>query len=73
MSIHQSLAVKGKLVRQRNVFTRVERINQLIKEGKLQEEDSPAGLPKVRTKFKMKGKKKKEAREEKEAEEKADE
>lgn len=71
MSIHPSLRGVNTLVGERSVLTRVERINQLMKEGKLQEDSAPTGLPKVRTKFKVKGKKKKEedTKEEKEAEE----
>ena len=39
---------------ERSVFTRVERIQFLLKEGKLAEADSPFGLPKVRTRVKVK-------------------
>ena len=64
MSIHKSLTTKGNLVRSRNVLTRYERILQLRKSGKWNEEDgSPYGLPKVRvlkTKKRVKEKKKKE-------------
>ncbi|MFT7676154.1 MAG: small basic protein (TIGR04137 family) [Planctomycetota bacterium] len=60
MSIHPSLRGVNTLVGERSVLTRVERITQLMKEGKLQEEDAPTGLPKVRTKFKVKTKKKTE-------------
>ena len=66
MSIHPSLRGVNTLVGERSVLTRVERITQLMKEGKLQEEDAPTGLPKVRTKFKVKTKKKKEEGEDKE-------
>lgn len=64
MSIHPSLRGVNTLVGERSVLTRVERITQLLKEGKLQEDGVPTGLPKVRTKFKVKGKKKKEETEE---------
>ena len=71
MSIHPSLRGVNTLVGERSVLTRVERINQPMKEGKLQGDSAPTGLAKVRTKFKVKGKKKKEedTKEEKEAEE----
>ena len=54
MSIHPSLRGVDTLKGERNVFTRVERIQRLIKEGKMTEEDPPIGLPKVRTTFKIK-------------------
>ncbi len=57
MSIHQSLAVKGKLVRTRNVFTRIERLEILTKSGRWKEGDSVYGLAKVRTRFKTKSRK----------------
>ncbi len=57
MSIHRSLKTKGKLIRSRNVWTRVERLNVLKREGKWNEGDSILGLPKVRTRFKVKTKK----------------
>jgi small basic protein (TIGR04137 family) len=58
MSIHPSLRGADTLVGERSVFTRVERLQKLIRDGKMTEEDSVYGLPKVRTKFKIKGKKK---------------
>ncbi len=58
MSIHPSLRGVDTLVGERSVFTRVERLQKLMKEGKLTEEDSVYGLPKVRTKFKIKSRKK---------------
>ena len=57
MSIHRSLKTKGKLIRSRNVWTRVERLNVLKREGRWNEGDSIFGLPKVRTRFKVKTKK----------------
>ena len=70
MSIHPSLKGVNTLVGERSVFTRKERLTQLLKEGKVDEDGSVYGLPKVRTKFKIKAKKK--AKEEKpEKEEKA--
>jgi small basic protein (TIGR04137 family) len=61
MSVHKSLASKGKLVRTRNVLRRAERIMELEKAGKWKaEEDSPFGLPKVRVmKVKKRAKEKK--------------
>ena len=58
MSIHASLRTRGKLVRQRNVWSRLERILFLEKEGKWKEGDSIFGLPKVRTRLKSAAKKK---------------
>ncbi|MDA1266920.1 MAG: small basic protein [Planctomycetota bacterium] len=58
MSIHPSLSGVNTLVGQRSVFTRVERLQKLMKAGKLSEEDSVYGLPKVRTHYKLKSKKK---------------
>jgi len=64
MSIHRSLSVKGKLVRQRNVFTRAERLEILKKAGKYKDGDTVFGLPKVTTAVKVKkAKAKKEAAE----------
>lgn len=54
MSIHPSLRGVNNLTGERSVFTRVERVQQLLREGKLQESGSAMGLPKVRTKFKIK-------------------
>lgn len=71
MSIHNSLKGVDTLRGERSVFTRVERIEKLKKEGRFDEEnDSVYGLPKVRTRFKVAGKKKK-AKEEKKTEEEA--
>jgi small basic protein (TIGR04137 family) len=53
VSIHKSLVSKVKLQRSRNVWTRLERIEALKKEGKFQEGQSVYGLPKVRTSFKI--------------------
>ena len=58
MSIHPSLRGINTLVGDRSVFTRVERLQKLIEAGKLDPKSaSPYGLPKVRTKFKVKLKK----------------
>ena len=65
MSIHSSLRGADALVGDRSVLTRVERIQQLIREEKFDEStDSVYGLPKVRTKFKVSSGKKAAAIEE---------
>lgn len=57
MSIDKSLKTKGKLVRPRNVFTRIERIKLLKGEGKWDPTMSVFGIPKVKTaKIKRKAK-----------------
>ncbi|MBI2471267.1 MAG: small basic protein [Planctomycetes bacterium] len=62
MSIDKSLKMKGKLVRPRNVFTRIERIKILKDEGKWQPTMSVFGIPKVKSvKIKRKGKSEKKA------------
>ncbi len=58
MSIHPSLRGVDTLVGQRSVYTRTERLQKLMRDGKISEEDSPFGLPKVRTFTKVKAKKK---------------
>lgn len=58
MSIHPSLRGADNLTGQRSVFTRVERLTKLMKEGKMSADDSAYGLPKVRTFFKVAKKKK---------------
>jgi small basic protein (TIGR04137 family) len=63
MSIHRSLVSKNRLVRRRNVLTRDERVKQLTDKGKMEEEDSVYGLPKVKVRKlrkRVKAKKKKE-------------
>lgn len=61
MSIHSSLKGLDTLTGERSVFTRVERIAALKKEGRFDEDnDSVYGLPKVRTRFKVAGAKKKD-------------
>lgn len=57
MSIHRSLKVKSSLLRSRNVWTRVERLEALKKNGEWAEGKSVYGLRKVRTSFKKAGKK----------------
>ncbi len=60
MSIDKSLVSKSKLVRQRNVLTRPERIKHLQDEGEWDEKKSVYGLPKVKiVKIKKKAKVKK--------------
>jgi small basic protein (TIGR04137 family) len=54
MSIHRSLKVKSGMLRSRNVWKRIERMEALKKAGKLKDGDSVLGLPKVRTAFKQK-------------------
>ena len=60
MSIHPSLRGINTLVGERSVFTRKERLLKLMEDGKVSKDDSVYGLPKVRTKFKLKAKKKAE-------------
>ena len=60
MSIHSSLRGVSTLTGERSVFTRLERLAVLKKEGKFNEQSSSVyGLPKVRTRFKVAGAKKK--------------
>jgi len=62
MSIHPSLRGVDTLVGERSVFTRLERIQILMKAGKFDPEAGKVhGLPKVRTRFKAVGKKKADA------------
>ena len=62
MSIDKSLRMKGKLVRPRNVFTRIERIKILKDEGKWEPTMSVFGIPKVKSiKIKRKAKSEKKA------------
>lgn len=60
MSIHPSLRGINTLVGERSVFTRKERLLKLMEDGRVGKDDSVYGLPKVRTKFKIKAKKKKD-------------
>lgn len=62
MSIHNSLFIGGALAKDRSVWTRRERLERLMKEGRWNEDGgSVYGLPKVRTKFKVLSKKQKKA------------
>lgn len=54
MSVHRSLKVKSGMLRARNVWTRLERVEALKKAGRAKDGDSVYGLPKVRTRFKQK-------------------
>ena len=65
MSIHSSLRGVDTLKGERSVFSRVERLAILKKEGKFDEQTgSVYGLKKVRTRFKVAGGVKKKAKEE---------
>lgn len=65
MSIHPSLRGVNTLIGERSVLTRVERLEKLMRDGRISEDDDSAyGLPKVRTKFKVKSRKKKKEEEE---------
>ena len=57
MSIHKSLKLKNTLARQRSVLTRWERIEKLKEQERWEEGDSVMGLPKVRTKYKIRSRK----------------
>jgi small basic protein (TIGR04137 family) len=60
MSIHKSLRQKDTLVRARSVLSRWERLEKLKDQGRWKDGDAVLGLPKVRTKWKVR-KRKKEA------------
>ncbi|GAB62711.1 MAG: small basic protein [Candidatus Jettenia sp.] len=63
MSIDKSLKTKGKLVRPRNVLTRIERIKLLREEKKWEPTISVFGIPKVKVlKLKQRGKAEKKAK-----------
>ena len=47
MSLDPSLKIRGALSRHRNVLSRAERIEELVKEERWEEGDSIMGLPKV--------------------------
>ena len=66
MSIDNSLKTSGGLARHRNVLTRAERVERLVKQDKFDmDSDSPLGLPKVGNRnIVAAGKKKKAATEE---------
>jgi small basic protein (TIGR04137 family) len=56
MSMHKSLKSRSMLVRQRSVLSRWERIEKLTDAGRWKDGDPVLGLPKVRTKFKVRRK-----------------
>lgn len=58
MSIHRSLRTGFGMTRERNVWTRLERLEVLKRQGKWADGESILGLPKVRTRFKTAAKKK---------------
>ena len=65
MSIHKSLKIGGAMARTRNVYTRWERLQKLVEQGRWTDEESVYGLPKVRAVVvKLGGKKKKKKAEE---------
>jgi small basic protein (TIGR04137 family) len=57
MSMHKSLKSRSLLVRQRSVLSRWERIEKLRDAGRWKDGDPVLGLPKVRTKFKVRSRK----------------
>lgn len=68
MSIDKSLKLKSKLVRPRNVYSRIERIKMLKEDGRWDPSKSVFGIPKVKVfKVKRKGKPVKKAATEAEA------
>ena len=74
MSIHKSLKLKNALVRPLSFLTRWERIEKLKEQERWNDGDAVTGLPKVRTKFKIRSRKamKKAEAEAKQAEKDAD-
>ena len=73
MSIHSSLKGVDTLRGERSVFSRIERIAALKKDGRFEDGQSVYGLPKVRTKFKVATKKKKKEKKADEAAAKSEE
>jgi small basic protein (TIGR04137 family) len=61
MSVHKSLFIGGALKNVRSVWSRRERLERLMRDGKWEEGDSVYGIPKVRTQVKVAKKKKKAA------------
>ena len=59
MSIHKSLKVGGGMARQRNVYTRWERMQKLQEQGRWTDDSTVYGMPKVRASVVKVGKKKK--------------
>lgn len=63
MSIHKSLNLGGGIASVRSVWTRRERIEKLMEEGRRSDADAATGLPKVRTRYKVLTRKQLKARE----------
>jgi len=57
MSTHKSLRSKARLIRRRNVLTRMERVRLLEEQEKWKEGQSVFGLPKIKIKHSKIGKK----------------
>lgn len=57
MTMHKSLKSRSQMVGQRSVLTRWERIGKLREAGLFHDGDRVLGLPKVRTKFKVRARK----------------
>ena len=68
MSIHRSLASRSKLKRQRNVLSRVERIEKMVDQGRWNAGDTVFGLPALKVLKIKTGKKKKKVEKEAEGE-----
>lgn len=66
MSIDRSLKVRSGALKERNVWTRAERLAVLEEKQKWQEGDPVLGLPKVRTRFKQASRKKKKKKKDEE-------
>lgn len=67
MSIHRSLASRSKLKRQRNVLSRVERIEKMVDQGRWNAGDTVFGLPALKVLKIKTGKEKKKEKETEEA------
>ncbi|MGR3317168.1 MAG: small basic protein [Candidatus Anammoxibacter sp.] len=63
MSIDKSLVSRDKLTRERNVYSKSERIDILKKDGKWNEDDSVFGLSKTKVHHRLKRKSTKETEE----------
>ncbi len=64
MSIHKSLKIQGAMARQRNVYTRWERMQKLQEQGRWEDGQSVYGLAKVRAAVVKIGRKKKKKKQE---------
>jgi small basic protein (TIGR04137 family) len=67
VALHKSLRRKSRLIRQRSVLTREERISQMKIDEKWTDGRSPFGLPKIRVAKQTVGRKKKKEKKEDEA------